>query len=278
MITPILTIGLSGAFAPQLLSPTSRATRSKTRSKRCPASARSRSWGTPIATSASGSTADKMIATNTTVDRHHQRALAKQHVTSAGGQMDTGGRALDVRILGEATDFADPEKHRFARGKAPPDRPFGRRRAGARRLCRRHVSIARNNGVPVQGMGILKQPGSNAVAVAKSVRDGARHRVQKPLLPKGMTVGMHLRHDAVHRRLGQRNRARARPRRRPHGHRLLVLFFGIALERHECTFCHSDVALRNGGGALFRWIYAQYVHAARSVAWPSVSSSTTPSW
>src|SRR5262249_23085435 len=48
------------------------------------------------------------------------------------------------------------------------------------------TSVARSNGTPVQAMGILKQPGSNAVAVAKAVRETLAD-VQKTL-PDGMRV------------------------------------------------------------------------------------------
>src|SRR5262249_49764023 len=48
------------------------------------------------------------------------------------------------------------------------------------------TSMARSNGTPVQAMGILKQPGSNAVSVAKNVR-AALDEVQHTL-PEGMSV------------------------------------------------------------------------------------------
>jgi hydrophobe/amphiphile efflux-1 (HAE1) family protein len=48
------------------------------------------------------------------------------------------------------------------------------------------TTMARSNGTPVQAMGILKQPGSNAVAVATSVKK-ACDEIQKNL-PEGMKV------------------------------------------------------------------------------------------
>ncbi len=48
------------------------------------------------------------------------------------------------------------------------------------------TSYARSNGAPVQAMGILKQPGSNAVGVAKAVT-AAIGNLQKTL-PPGMKL------------------------------------------------------------------------------------------
>ena len=48
--------------------------------------------------------ADRLIATHTTVT-DITTALAAQHVTSSGGQMTNGQKAIDVRVLGEAADL-----------------------------------------------------------------------------------------------------------------------------------------------------------------------------
>src|SRR6202034_2536199 len=48
--------------------------------------------------------ADKLIATSTTVT-DITTAIKNQHVTSSGGQMTNGQKAIDVRVLGEAADL-----------------------------------------------------------------------------------------------------------------------------------------------------------------------------
>ena len=128
--------------------------------------------------------AEKLVATNTTVT-DVVSAIQKQHITVPGGEMDNGGLAFDVRVLGEATDL------NTLRGIVV---------SGAGTLSPVHLSdvalvqdgfadvtsYARSNGETVQAMGILKQPGSNAVAVANAVR-AALANLQKTL-PEGMKL------------------------------------------------------------------------------------------
>ncbi len=123
--------------------------------------------------------ADKLVATGTTVS-DITTALTKQHVTSSGGQMTNGSKAIDVRVVGEAADLDT------LRGLVI-------KKVGISNIMLSDValvqdgfeditSIARSNGTPVQAMGILKQPGSNAVKVANEVRD-ALAKLQKTLPP-----------------------------------------------------------------------------------------------
>src|SRR6185312_6775086 len=134
--------------------------------------------------------ADKLVATNTTITDVTD-ALKRQHVTSSGGQMANGQRALDVRVLGEAADLETL-------------RNIVIRKVGSAEVKLGDVALVQDGfqdvtnlarvttpgegagGVPVQAMGILKQPGSNAVGVAKAVR-AALADVQKTL-PEGMKV------------------------------------------------------------------------------------------
>ncbi|HEY6033692.1 MAG TPA: efflux RND transporter permease subunit, partial [Kofleriaceae bacterium] len=110
--------------------------------------------------------ADKLIATSTTVT-DITTALKNQHVTSSGGQMTNGQKAIDVRVLGEAADL-------------DTIRNIVIKKVGTSIIHLSDVALvqdgfedenskARSNGVPVQAMGILKVPGSNAVSVAKAV-------------------------------------------------------------------------------------------------------------
>jgi hydrophobe/amphiphile efflux-1 (HAE1) family protein len=180
--TPILTIGVSGAFAPQLLADIARY-QIEDALQTLPGVGQVTLMGYNDRNIRIWVDAEKLIATNTTVS-DITSAIAKQHVTSSGGQMDAGGRSLDIRILGEAVDLGTL-------------RNIVVREAGNQIVRLGDValvqdgfadatSIARNNGIPVQAMGILKQPGSNAVAVARSIR-AAMAGVQKTL-PPGMTV------------------------------------------------------------------------------------------
>ncbi len=188
--TPILTIGVSGAFAPQLLADIARY-QIEDALQTLPGVGQVTLMGYNDRNIRIWVDSEKLIATNTTVT-DITSAIAKQHVTSSGGQMDAGGRSLDIRILGEAVDLGTLRnivvREAAATGTA----------GGAGQIVRLGdvalvqdgfadaTSIARNNGIPVQGMGILKQPGSNAVAVARAVR-AAMDGVQKTL-PPGMTV------------------------------------------------------------------------------------------
>ena len=71
--------------------------------------------------------------------------------------------------------------------------------------------IARVNGAPAQGLGIRKQRGANAVAVAHGVRERAG-RDPRRRCPRAWTLRRQLRLHAAHRGVGPRDRARAAAR------------------------------------------------------------------
>ena len=127
--------------------------------------------------------ADALVATGTTVS-DITSALTKQHVTSSGGQMSNGQRSIDIRVLGEAADL------QTLRDIVIKKVGVAEIRLGDVALVQDGfqdvTSTARSNGTPVQAIGILKQPGSNAVAVAKEVVK-ACDDIQKNL-PEGMKV------------------------------------------------------------------------------------------
>ena len=127
--------------------------------------------------------ADKLVATSTTVT-DITNALKQQHVTSSGGQMTNGQKAIDIRVMGEAADL------QTLRDIVIKKTAGSITRLGDVALVQDGFedenSKARMNGVPVQAMGILKQPGSNAVAVANAVR-AACDNIQKSL-PPGMKI------------------------------------------------------------------------------------------
>ncbi|MGB9004539.1 MAG: efflux RND transporter permease subunit [Candidatus Aminicenantales bacterium] len=111
-------------------------------------------------------------------------ALQREHVELPAGRLETKGREVNVRILGEAIDLETLRHIVVSEVNGTPiyigdvaliEDGFD----DTRRL-------ARVNGVPAQGLGVKKQRGANAVAVAKEVRR-ALDEFQKTL-PEGMTV------------------------------------------------------------------------------------------
>ncbi len=186
---PIITVGVSGAFARQLLADIARY-QIEDRLQTVPGVGQVTMMGYLDRNVRIWVDADKLVATGTVVT-DITTALTKQHVTSSGGQMSNGQRALDVRVLGEAADLQTL-------------RDIVIRKVGSSEVKLGDVALVEDGfqdittiarsitpsestaGVPVQAMGILKQPGSNAVGVAKAVRK-ALDDVQKTL-PEGMKV------------------------------------------------------------------------------------------
>jgi hydrophobe/amphiphile efflux-1 (HAE1) family protein len=180
--TPIITVGVSGPFARQLLADVARY-QLQDALQTLEGVGQVQMMGYLDRAVRLWIDADKLVATNTTVSDITQ-ALQKQHVTSSGGQLTNGQRAIDIRVLGEAADLQTL-------------RDIIIKKVGTTQIRLGDValiqdgfvdvtSVARSNGTPVQAMGILKQPGSNAVAVADAVR-AAIADAQKSL-PPGMTV------------------------------------------------------------------------------------------
>ena len=177
---PIITVGVSGPFSRQLLADVARY-QIEDRLQTVPGVGQVTMMGYMDRNVRIWVDADKLVATGTVVTDITD-ALTKQHVTSSGGQLLNGQRALDVRVLGEAADLDTL-------------RGIVIRKYGSTEIKLSDValvedgfqditSIARSSGVTVQAMGILKQPGSNAVGVAKAVI-AAMGDLQKTL-PQGM--------------------------------------------------------------------------------------------
>ncbi len=114
-------------------------------------------------------------------------ALQTEHVERPAGQIAAEGREINVRVMGEAFDLATLERIPVARGAT----------GGIVRLAdvarvedgfedeRRRSRVFGN---PVQGLGIKKLRGSNAVAVARDVR-AALAEINSHL-PEGMEVAV----------------------------------------------------------------------------------------
>lgn len=179
---PILQIGISGPFARQLLADIARY-QIADRLQTIPGVGQVTMSGYLDRNVRIWIDADKLVATGVTVT-DITSALARQHVTTPGGQMNDGKRALDVRVLGEAADLETLRKIVVRTVNGLPVRlsDVALVQDGFEDV----TSIARSNGLPVQAMGVLKQPGSNAVAVARAIRE-AMDEVQKTL-PDGMKI------------------------------------------------------------------------------------------
>jgi hydrophobe/amphiphile efflux-1 (HAE1) family protein len=111
-------------------------------------------------------------------------AISREHVDVPSGQLMLAGRALDVRLLGEALDL-DTFKHLVVK-RAEPAPVYLSDVGIVEDGFADATTIALLDGVPFQALGILKQRGTNAVAVAKAVR--ARVAEIQSSLPKGMKV------------------------------------------------------------------------------------------
>jgi len=114
------------------------------------------------------------------------RALQREHVELPAGRLEADGREVNVRVLGEAIDLNAFRRITVGNSQGAP-------------VYLQDVSLvedgfedvrraARVNGEPAQGLGIRKQRGANAVAVARAVH----HEMDeiRKTLPAGMDLGI----------------------------------------------------------------------------------------
>jgi hydrophobe/amphiphile efflux-1 (HAE1) family protein len=113
-------------------------------------------------------------------------ALQREHVELPAGRLETPGREVNVRVLGEALDLDTLRKIvvREAGGSPIYLSDVGMVEDGFEDVRR----IARVDGGPAQGLGIKKQRGANAVSVARKVREALD--IYMKTLPSDMTVGI----------------------------------------------------------------------------------------
>jgi len=181
---PIMWIGLSGPFSRQMLGDTARY-RVKEILQTVPGvgevimggylERNVRIWVNADKLDAKGLTVTDVIA-----------ALRREHVEMPAGQLETGGREVNVRVLGEALDLDALRRIvvRESGGQAVYLQDVAMVEDGFEDIRR----FARVEGEPAQGLGIKKQRGSNAVAVAQGVR--AKMDEIRPTLPEGMQLGI----------------------------------------------------------------------------------------
>lgn len=113
-------------------------------------------------------------------------ALQREHIELPAGRLETPGREVNVRVLGEAIDLETLRKIviREVGGSPIYLSDVAMVEDGFEDVRR----IARVDGGPAQGIGIKKQRGANAVAVAKSVRQAID--AYSKTLPGDMTIGI----------------------------------------------------------------------------------------
>ena len=95
-------------------------------------------------------------------------ALQREHVELPAGRLETEGREISVRVMGEALDLATLRKISLRDLNGAP--VYLDDVALVEDGFEDERRIARVNGAPAQGLGIRKQRGSNAVAVAQGVK------------------------------------------------------------------------------------------------------------
>jgi hydrophobe/amphiphile efflux-1 (HAE1) family protein len=179
---PLLTVGVRGPFARQLLADVARY-QVQQKLQTVPGVGQVTTSGYLERNIRIWVDASKLVERNVTV-ADISSALAKQHVVVPGGQLQTPGREVTVQVLGEAADLEElkhiviSEKNNaqiYLQDVATIEDGFEDAR-----------TIARIDGIPLQAMSVLKQRGSNAVAVARDVR-AAVDELRKNL-PAGMEI------------------------------------------------------------------------------------------
>jgi multidrug efflux pump len=113
-------------------------------------------------------------------------ALSREHIELPAGRIETEGREVSVRVLGEAFDLKTLEQIVVKQESGAPVRlgDVALVEDGFEDMRR----ASRINGETAQGMGIRKQRGANAVAVAKDVREKLAEI--QATLPDDLVIGI----------------------------------------------------------------------------------------
>ncbi|WP_437964348.1 efflux RND transporter permease subunit [Sorangium sp. So ce260] len=202
---PIMWVGLSGPFSPQLVADIARY-RLKEKLQTVPGVGELTLGGYLERNVRIWIDADRLTAQGLTV-ADVTEALRRQHIELPAGRIETEGREVNVRVMGEALDLATFKKIVIRQGDTGPAarpadavvQPTGPPSSARATVYLEDVALiedgfedvrrlARVNGQPAQGLGVRKQRGSNAVEVAQGVR-AALAEVEKTL-PEGMEVGV----------------------------------------------------------------------------------------
>ena len=180
---PIMWIGLAGPYSPQVLADYARY-RVKERLQTVPGVGEIQA-GTLDRNIRIWVDSDKLDERRVTVSEV-MTAIRQQHVELPAGRLETSGREVTVRVLGEAFNIDEFRRLVVKEVEGAPVylSDVAIVEDGFEDLRR----LNRVNGEPAQGLGIRKQRGSNAVAVAKGVK-GALAEIRKTL-PPGMELGI----------------------------------------------------------------------------------------
>jgi len=181
---PIMWVGMSGPFSQQVISDYARY-RLKERLQTVPGVGEVTLGGYIERNVRIWLDADKLDSRGVTVT-DVARALQREHVELPAGRIETEGREINVRVLGEAFDLDELRGITVREVERSPVRlsDVAIVEDGFEDVRR----LSRVNGQPAQGLGIKKQRGANAVAVARGIR-AAMAEVAKGL-PPGMSIGV----------------------------------------------------------------------------------------
>jgi multidrug efflux pump len=180
---PILWVGLSGPYSPQMLADVARY-RVKERLQTVPGVGEIQ-VGSVQRNVRIWIDSDKLDERRVTV-ADVLGAIGNEHVELPAGRLETSGREVNVRVLGEAFNL---EEFRHLVVKNDQGSPVYLSDVAIVEDGFEDVRrVSRVNGETAQGMGIRKQRGSNAVAVARGVKAEIAN-IQKTL-PEGMELGI----------------------------------------------------------------------------------------
>lgn len=181
---PIMWVGLSGPYAPQMLADYARY-RVKEKLQTVPGVGEIMLGGYLERNVRVWIDGDKLDERRVTVSEV-LAAIRRQHVELPAGRLETSGREVNVRVLGEAFDLDE------FRGLVVKNVEGAPVYLGDVALVEDGFEdvrrLSRVNGMPAQGLGIRKQRGSNAVAVAQGVKAEIAE-IQKTL-PEGMELAI----------------------------------------------------------------------------------------
>ena len=181
---PIMWVGLAGPYSPQVLADVARY-RVKEKLQTVPGVGEIQLGGALERNIRVWIDADKLDERGVTV-AEVLRSIQEQHVELPAGRLETSGREVNVRVLGEAFDL-DEFRRLVVKDEAGSPvylSDVALIEDGFEDVRR----MSRVNGMPAQGMGIRKQRGSNAVAVASGVKEQIEEI--KKTLPAGMELGI----------------------------------------------------------------------------------------
>jgi hydrophobe/amphiphile efflux-1 (HAE1) family protein len=181
---PIMWIGLSGPYSQQVLSDYARY-RVKERIQSVQGVGEVQAGGSLDRNIRIWVDADKLDEKGLTVF-DVMTALQREHVELPAGRLETPGREINVRVLGEAFDLEELRSIvvREINGAPVYISDVALVEDGFEDIRR----FSRVNGMPAQGLGIRKQRGANAVAVATGIKE-AMAEIRKTI-PEGMELAI----------------------------------------------------------------------------------------